>query len=219
MVVVGDFNGTIDFGGDSFSSNGSTIDAFVAVLGADGSHRFSMRFGGGAYDEVTGVATGKNGDIALGGLFWGLLEDLGEDKNAGASDDALLARLAPDTSHLWSEHFGEHGTQQRGFDVAVDDHDNVVLVGSNDGTIDFGGGGIATAGADDAFVVKRAADGTLLWGAAFGDAAAQQATAVAVALDGHIVIAGRFSGAISFGESNLSTSDANGDMFVATLAP
>jgi hypothetical protein len=64
--------------------------------------------------------------------------------------------------------------------VAVDGAGNVLLTGDFDGTVDFGGGPLTSAGSDDIFVAKLDAQGNHLWSKRFGDSYYQQADAVTV---------------------------------------
>ena len=59
-------------------------------------------------------------------------------------------------SHLWSKRFGST-YEDEGLGVAVDGSGNVVVTGYFNGTVDFGGGGLTSAGNDDIFVVKLGA--------------------------------------------------------------
>jgi hypothetical protein len=63
---------------------------------------------------------------------------------------------------LWSKSFGNAG-----FDVAtataIDSAGNVVVTGYFQGTVDFGGGPLTTAGEDDIFVAKLDSSGNHLW--------------------------------------------------------
>ncbi len=76
---------------------------------------------------------------------------------AGCGDDST----GPDDTvhapgeHLWSARFGDAGAQV-GNAVAVDAFENVIVAGNFDGTIDFGGGALTSAGSYDACVVTLA---------------------------------------------------------------
>ena len=55
--------------------------------------------------------------------------------------------------HLWSKRFGDTGFDL-GFGSAVDGSGDVVVTGSFDGTVNFGGGNLTSAGSKDIFVAK-----------------------------------------------------------------
>ncbi|XXX76753.1 hypothetical protein WMF30_54800 [Sorangium sp. So ce134] len=97
-------------------------------------------------------------------------------------------------AHLFSRRFGDP-REQIGYAVAADGAGNVVLAGSAEGTVDFGGGPVSAPGA---FLAKLDAEGTLLWSRRFGSPSSF-ASAVAVDADGGILLAGGFRDPIDLG--------------------
>jgi hypothetical protein len=77
----------------------------------------------------------------------------------------FLAKYDPDGNHLWSFRLGGLDTENPEA-VTSDPSGNIVLTGSFDGTMDFGGGNLA--GSDDVFVAKYDAGGNHLVTKAFG---------------------------------------------------
>jgi hypothetical protein len=63
--------------------------------------------------------------------------------------------------HLWSQRFGDWDVQS-GLSVAFDNSGNVVITGYFQGTVDFGGGPLISAGGRDIFLAKFDANGTHL---------------------------------------------------------
>ena len=57
------------------------------------------------------------------------------------------------SKHLWSKRFGTP-PWDRGRSVAVDSGGNVLVTGGFEGTVDFGGGGLTSAGDHDIFLAK-----------------------------------------------------------------
>ena len=130
-----------------------------------------------------------------------------------ANEDCLSA---PDcAAHLWSKRAGD-ALGQNGQGLAVDSAGNVLVIGYFQGTIDFGGGPLTSAGNNDIFVVKLDPSGAVLWSKKFGDATAQVGQSVAVNAAGDIVIAGNFTGTVNFGGGNLTSAGA-ADVFIAKL--
>jgi hypothetical protein len=60
--------------------------------------------------------------------------------------------------HFWSQRFGSTGNDQA-WAVVVDAVGNVVVVGWFEGTVNFGGGNLVSAGGDDIFMAKYNANG------------------------------------------------------------
>jgi hypothetical protein len=95
-VVVGAFQGSVDFGGGSLTAAGSG-DLFVAGYAAgSGAHRSSRRFGGLGYQYAAAAAIGPGGTPVVAGYFQGTL-DLGDGAShvAGGLYDGFVATLVP----------------------------------------------------------------------------------------------------------------------------
>ena len=114
---------------------------------------------------------------------------------------------------LWSRHFGGLDFPVV-YSVATDPSGNVVMAGSFEGAVDFGGGYLYSAGNADIFVAKFNAAGIHQWSQSFGDIGDQIAYSVATDASGNVIITGDFSGTVNFGGGNL-TSAGSTDIFVA----
>lgn len=130
----------------------------------------------------------------------------------------------------WAYNFGDAGGNIR--DIVFDDSDNVYVIGSFEGTVDFDpGGAIAThtsMGLDDIFIAKYSASGGFLWATRFGGSGFEKG--IAIALEGgtnDVLITGAFGsspatfdrmGPIPTGPA-LSYSGGLSDIFVARLNP
>jgi hypothetical protein len=92
-----------------------------------------------------------------------------------------------------------------------------VVSGSLNGTADFGGGPVKSAGKLDVFVAWLGKGGEHLGSKAFGTAGTQ--TGLDVAADGpYAIVTGRYLGSLSFGfGTHVSLGDSDG--FVAKIAP
>src|SRR5690606_2064424 len=96
------------------------------------------------------------------------------------------------------------GGVRGGAAIAVDSNDNVLVVGSYEGELDFGAGPTENGGDADIFVAKLNSTGAPEWTRGFGDVNNQSntSTSFAIATDasGNVVVAGVFSGAVDFGD-------------------
>ncbi len=159
-VVIGGliYNGSVDFGGGALTT-GYDQDGFVAKLtGATGAHVWSKRLGGAGSDGVTSVAADEAGAVVVNGYFQGSADfGGGVVTSAGnASADMFVASYASSGSHRWSHRFGGVSADGwQGGHVAVDDATNQVVVTSSfQGTADFAGGSLTSAGSDDVCITK-----------------------------------------------------------------
>ena len=150
--TCGFFQGTVDFGGGTLTSADADFDdIYVVKFGSDGTHVWSKRFGGPNSQQAFCVAVDAAGNVIVSGVFSESV-DFGGGALSGRYD-VFLAKFDPDGNHLWSERFGDFVIQE-GWGVAVDNSGNIVLAGRSDGSVDFGGGTLTTAGASDIFVAK-----------------------------------------------------------------
>jgi hypothetical protein len=68
-----------------------------------------------------------------------------------------------------------------------------------EGTVDFGGGPLASAGQSDVFAVKLDASGGHVWSRRSGDAMTQFGAAVDATPDGGVILTGSFYGSMDWG--------------------
>lgn len=134
--------------------------------------------------------------------------------------DAFVVKFDSTGALVWMEAFGDAG-EQIAYDVAVDSLDDVLVVGSFQGTMTFNGSvasPISSSDQQDAFVAKLAADyGDGKWASAFGAGGDQIAHSVAVTAQSHVVVAGQNDGPISFGGDTFVPLGASANGFVAML--
>jgi len=216
VVVAGQFSGTLDFGGGVSLTSGTGGAAFVAKLDPTGVVVWAHRFGGSA---AHAVAVDGSGNVVVSGDFFGAI-DFGDGSAAQASaglSDVFVAKLDPSGAVLWGARFGGSGNDE-GPAVAVDVSGNVVLVGSTNGPLDFGGGSLPAGGGTDLFVAKLEGAGHHVWSKRFGDATAQAGRAVAVGGAGEIVLAGQALGSLDFG-CGAMPDVGGGDVVIAKLDP
>jgi hypothetical protein len=83
--------------------------------------------------------------------------------------------------------------------------------------VDFGGGPLFSAGAQDVFLVKYNSAGAHVWSKRFGGSGADLGGPVAVDGGGNVIVAGTFTGSINLGGATL-TSAGGRDLFVAKFS-
>jgi hypothetical protein len=212
VIVTGDFWGTVDFGGGGLTSAGGR-DIFVAKFDAAGTHLWSKRFGDVNSQDAYGIATDGLGNVVVTGYFMGTVDFGGGVLTSTGGDDVFVAKFDAAGTHLWSKRFGDAGTQWAR-SITTDGSGNVIVTGEFGGTVDFGGGGLTSAGSLDIFVVKFDAAGAHLWSKRFGDANDQSAYAITADGSGNVVVTGFFWGTVDFGGGVL-TGAGGRDIFVA----
>jgi len=84
--------------------------------------------------------------------------------------------------------------------------------------VDFGGGELTSAGAEDIFLAKFDANGSHLWSKHFGDSSNQHGHSVTCDESGNVLVTGYFRGSVHFGGAALA-SEGNYDIFLAKFKP
>jgi hypothetical protein len=212
IILMGDFSDTIDFGGGVLTSAGLT-DIFLAKFDASGNHLWSKRFGDLFWEYGLGVTVDGDGNIILTGQFITTVDFGGGVLTCAGGSDMFLAKFGASGTHLWSQRFGD-ADSEAGYRVATDCAGNIAVTGYFDGTVDFGGGVLTSAGLGDIFLAKFDASGTHLWSQGFGDEFEQTVNGMAMECTGSIVVTGYFEGTVDFGGGVLTSAGMN-DIFLA----
>jgi len=212
VVVVGHFLGTVDFGTGSITSAG-TLDIFLAKYDASGTPLWSRGFGSSDYDIGNSVVVDGSGSVFVTGYFNNTV-DFGGGPLIATASDVFLAKYDASGTHLWSQRFGDTSSDA-GMDVSVDGSGNVFLAGTFANTVDFGGGGLTSAGAFDVFLAKYDASGAHVWSQRFGGAGYDYGNSAAVDGSGHIAVTGAFNETANFGGGDL-TSAGQRDIYLAS---
>jgi hypothetical protein len=138
-----------------------------------------------------------------------------------SSGDLYVGNMTPGLKLLWGKSF-TGPTNVQTMRIAVDTSGNVVLAGSFQNSVNFGGGMLSVSGsAPDIFLAKFDNKGNYGWAYRYGDAQAQVVNAVATDSAGNIIIAGKFAGTLNLGTgANLMAGGSNtSNMFVAEFSP
>ncbi len=220
-VLVTGYQGSyqVNYGAGLQNTAGAN-DIFIAKYTSTGSFAWAKTVGGSGYDGGMGIATDSGNNVFVtGGIDFsstgGINFGGGPLQSAGAQD-VFLVKYSATGAHIWSRRFG--GTlSDSGAAIATDASGNVVVTGTFEGTVDFGGGALTSAGTKDIFVAKFSSSGTHLWSKRFGGSGADHSTGIAVDDAGDVALTGKFQGSISFGGSAL-TSLGSDDAFLAKLS-
>lgn len=92
VYVGGSFTTSIDVGGGAMASVGGA-DGYVARLGPDGEHRWSVSFGSAAGDAVRGVAPDGLGNVGVGAYVGGPVDFDFATTNHGGGEDAIVLSI------------------------------------------------------------------------------------------------------------------------------
>jgi hypothetical protein len=204
IVITGLAQGSVNFGGGSLTSAGN-YDLFLAKFSAAGVHMWSHLYGDASSQNGVAVRIDDlTGEIRLVGQFSGSIDLGGGPLVSSGLSNICLARLTSTGAHVWSRRFGgTQSTYPRGIDVTPEGI--IAMTGFFNGTADFGGGVLTSAGDMDIFVATYDDDGNHVTSQRFGDAGTQVAQGIAFDPDGDLVDVGGFMGTVNFGGNPLTS--------------
>ncbi|MBM4359205.1 MAG: nucleotide-binding protein [Deltaproteobacteria bacterium] len=214
--VAGTFAGALTFN-QTVTAVGLQ-DAFVARLnGANGTATWSTRFGGADNDFARDIALDVNGNVVVIGDFAGTVALGGATLTTAGLSDIVVARLnGANGTAATPTRFG--GT---GFDFGrsvITTPTGAYVGGEFEGTVDFQGGAVKSAGGFDMFLVEFATAGNVVQSKTFGGAGDESILALGLDSMLNVLLAGYTTGSINLGSGPV-TSAGGRDILAAALSP
>jgi hypothetical protein len=223
LAFTGGYNDFVDFG-DGVMGNNGDLDVFVAVFDAPRQLAWQKGFGGPApdggegSDEGMAVAFDSQQNVIVAGYFKNDMSIDGVDLGHSGETDVFVAKFDPNGNVLWAHGYGDGG-DDLALGVAVSSTDDIYVVGTFNGTINFGGPNLDSAGTFDAFVLRLTPEGNFAAQMRAGDAEQDVAQSVAVDAKGHVVVLGYFQHTIDWGSPLTGSADGFRDLFIVKLDP
>ena len=206
VYVAGSYTGTVTIfntGGGTFGTltNAGGTDAFVVKYNTDGTAQWATRIGGTSGDIGYGISTDSSGNAYVSGTYTGTATifnsgggTFGTLANAGVTDTFVVKYNTNGTAQ-WATRIG--GTSaDTGYRISTDSDGNAYVAGSYSATITIfnSGGGtfgtLATAGANDAFVVKYNTNGAAQWATRIGGTFNDEAFTIFTESSGNVYVTG-----------------------------
>ncbi|MDI1443746.1 hypothetical protein [Polyangium sp. 6x1] len=214
ITVVGEFTGTINFGGSDLQSNG--IELFMFQLDGAGAHVWSKKYGAGNTQSAQDVDVDAAGNLFVTGWVTSDNVSLGGDTVDPNMDDLFVASYDSAGNHRWSRIL-VNNSNQRGRRLTVMKDGNVAIMGETESGLDLGGGNLQGGGGRD-FVAAmyNGSNGNHIWSKLFGGGQDQFHGNIGATPNGNVLVTGRFAGSIDFGGSSM-TAVGTQDVYVAEL--
>ncbi len=197
-----------------------SILVFPTSLFSQFTYSWSLQFGGGSSDIGRKIVTDSNGYIYVLGEFAGLV-DFGEEGNSNilesaGSWDVFLAKYDPIGQLVFVFNIEGQG-DATGSSIIFDQHGNIVICGTFEGSADFDPGPeskmLLSNGSYDVFIVKYTQQGDLIDAVSLGSEEYDHAQQLHAEASGAIYVGGVFFGPmdISLDSNNLIISVENPD--------
>lgn len=169
IVLAGELNSSVDWGGGVDTSAGIS-DVYAVKLGPSGAAAWTKRVGDERRQAAYGVAMGPAGEVYLTGGMAGTL-DFGAGPIVATNPTVpvlvttFVAKLSPGGAGVWAKVYSTAGERESyGNSIASDAMGNVVVAGTTQSALDFGGGPLpAREGTYGPYVVKLDGAGAHLW--------------------------------------------------------
>jgi len=178
--------------------------------------RFWERYGDEARQLLYGLAMDSEDNVIIAGSFWGKVS-FGEAQLTSTGENLFVAKFNSAGKHLWSDRYGDP-SEQVAIGVEVDDTGAILIASAFKGALGFGGGPLISEGRYKIGLAKLDRNGRHLWSHSFGGDSYAVPECFAVAPDGRLVVAGRFTGLINFGVAEIKCQSSQTDIFVASLS-
>ena len=214
IVMLGEFAGTVDFGGVALTNPSTTANNLVlARLGSDGSVTSAVTFGGQYAEHASGVSVSPDRSITMIGDF-ATSTNFGSTTLSAVTSapSAFVARTAADGSVLWAQRFNGNANAVR----ALPDGD--VIVGGSFRSFEGVQPPRVAVGRTDAIVVRYGPDGTVRWATSFGGTDVDDVRGVAVDPSGRVYVVGSVTGPVDLGQGPLYSGTGAGGYFAVLSA-
>ncbi|MDB6108712.1 MAG: hypothetical protein JWR69_462 [Pedosphaera sp.] len=206
VFVTGSFIQAATFQGTNLLSRGTSgySDMFLAKYDNSGTLLWVQGGGTNVAMYANGLAVDAGGNCFVAGRFIQSTYFGTNWAHTGGSSP-FVAKYDPAGNILWGQYGRAAGYSVEGEadGVAVDPSGNVAITGFFDARILFGTNQLVAGGAPELFVVKYAADGTLLWAQAGKGTKSDSGTGIASDGSGNFCVTGFFQRAASFGNFTL----------------
>lgn len=166
--------------------NAGGIDAYASKYDSTGALLWTRQLGTSGDDESRAVSADGLGNVYISGFTTGSLAGA----NAGAND-AFVRKYDSTGAVQWTQQLGT-SSHDRSWGVAADGLGSVYISGTTGGSLAG-----ASAGGEDAFLRKYAADGSIQWSRQLGTSGSDGSYAVSADGLGNVFISGYTTGSLN----------------------
>lgn len=207
------------------NTNPSYYDIFLAKYDSNGNTLWAISAGGSNDDKGHGVAVARSGNVYITGEIGSSSVTFGSTTLSGIyiSGNAFIAKYDNNGNFIWVQVYSDwYGGNEIGYDIALDENENIFITGIFDGTFyRLGTDTLANSndGTQDIFVAKFDSSGNPIWAKSSGGIYDDYSNSVAVDTMGNCYITGRYrNSSISFDSITLTNTGFD-NFFIAKFNP
>lgn len=154
LVFMFEYQGSVNMGGQTLAGFPTVGETGIAKFDPTGTHLWSRRLynSGNKFGHFSAIPNAL-GDILIAGSFDGGI-DFGNAPLSVTGKSLVVAKLDFSGKHIWSHAHGTTSGKVEPYGVAAGAFGDLFTGGSLEGSADFGGGAMTSAGGKDAFVVR-----------------------------------------------------------------
>lgn len=222
IYLVGAFSNTVEFdrsrtGLFAKTSNGGQ-DAFLAKFDANGNLIWVNTIGGSGNDEALSIGINSLNEIIITGYYKGIVDfdpspAVLNSSSTSNSTDIFLAKFSSSGSLIWNKTFGSTSSLEASREIAIDQNDNIILVGFYGGTMDIDPStsvfNLSHGSQENSFIGKFDNQGNLITAKNLTSSSELIVKSVKLSSTNEIILAGSFYGSADFNPSNSSTAFAS----------
>lgn len=191
-------------------------DIFVMKLEEDGSVNWLATAGGEMSDIANDVSIDPSGNVLVTGSFEGAAQFDGVTVKSSGASDIYLAKYNSEGAIQWVRQAGGREDDEA-LSVATDEYGNSYLTGGFEETAWFDNTALESVGAEDLFLARYDANGSLVSVGSEGGEQLDAGTQIAIDAQGATVLAGVFESEADFGDTTLVSGGAL-DIFISRLS-
>ena len=215
IYITGVYRSKVMFGEQELTATGDS-DIFLMKLNPAGEFLWTKSFGAIGQDFGRHLAIDSAGNVILLAEISLMVGFGGEDLTTNGNRDIALVKLTAEGEHIWSKSIGS-SYDDFGIRLAVDPADNILMTGSFEDTINFGGEDLKAKGRSDMYVAKFNTNGEHVWSHSFGGKDKDWGNSIATDAHGNAYVTGWFWYDVDFGGTTV-TSKGKEDIFLLKLS-
>jgi hypothetical protein len=191
--------------------------AVTALFGTPGQALWAKQAGGTGDDTGRSIAADPQGNLLVTGEFSGTIQIGSTTLTSAGGTDVFVAKYDGENGDvLWAKRVGG-AMDDRGAAIAADSEANVYIAGAFNGTIDLGGGPIASHGSSDAFFAKLDPSGGFVWATGIGGTDIDVATSLSVH-GSSVAVVGSYRLSMNVGGNTITGVGTGDNGFVVKLS-